>query len=462
MKLSKLALLAALITGSSAGANEGRQAYYQQTGNESGVARVSHCDCEDPVCGCEAPSGDAPSCDEQSCDDGCESSCDGGCDSMSGCGFGSCLDGIGCCDLGEPWTLFKQPRLGLTIGGWTDIGYHTSNNAGGGILGAGGAPSNFNNYDSRVQLQQQWLYAERIADGSSGLGFGGRVDYIYGTDAQDTQSFGIANNHWDNTWDRGAVTAGYGHAMPQLYGEVAYGKTSVKIGHFFTIIGNEVVQATGNFFYSRQFTFYNSEPFTHTGALATHALNDETTIYGGYVMGWDSGFEDNGDSYLGGIKRQVTEDFSVLYTTALGRFNDDANSTNARERGQIHNLIFTTALTDKLTNIIQLDYLDTNDDTGERVRLSKGVNAYFIYRLSDCIALGSRSEYYHWATGANVPTPINGSELFNQTIGVNYKPHANVTFRPEVRWVYDIDKVGVNENADYNQATFGMDAIFTF
>lgn len=125
--------------------------------------------------------------------------------------------------------------LGFNIGGWSNVGYHTANNN-----------NSFNNYADRVQLQQQWLYAEKVADGSDGIGFGARMDYVYGTDAPDTQSFGINNNHWDNNWNNGGI---YGHAIPQLYGEVAVGDLSVKAGHFFTIIGNGVVQATGNFFY---------------------------------------------------------------------------------------------------------------------------------------------------------------------------------------------------------------------
>ena len=179
-------------------------------------------------------------------------------------------------------------------------------------------------------------------------------------------------------------------------------------------------------------------------------------------MGWDSGFEDNGDSYIGGVKRQVSDNFSVLYTSAFGRFNDDAASTNALERGQIQNVIFTTALSDKLTNIIQLDYLDTKDELNNRVRLSHGINTYFIYRISDCVALGSRSEYYNWSTGGGPNAPVDGSELFNQTVGINYKPHANVTLRPEVRWINDIDQRGVNEGAAKNKTIFGMDAILTF
>ncbi len=340
------------------------------------------------------------------------------------------------------------------------MAYHTSNNAGAGILGAGGAPSNFNNYADRVQLQQQWLYAERIADGSEGLGFGGRIDYLYGTDAPDTQSFGIANRHWDNSWDNGGA---YGHAIPQLYGEMAIGKLSIKAGHFFTIIGNEVVQATGNFFYSRQFTFYNAEPFTHTGVLSTYTVDEDTTIWNGYVTGWDSGFEDNGDSYISGFKRKLTDSTSMIYTNALGRFNDDSASANFGERGQIHSAIFTTSLTDKLTHLYQIDYLDTHNAAQATVRNTVGMNNYFIYALNDKWSLGSRTEWFNYTT-----QQVHNGDLYNQTFGVNYKPNSNLTFRPEIRTIWDKERIGVNETSPNtglpmpSMTVFGTDMIFTF
>ena len=455
MKLSKMALVAAIACGIHAGS-----AFGQQAGN--GIQKVSFadCDCGQPACGCEDPAA--------GCDASCDGACDGagGCDGASGCGSGcglglhGMLGGFDCDELDEPWTLFKGQPLGFTVGGWSNVGYHSSRNAGGGITN-GGAPANFNTYDNRVQLQQQWLYAEKVADGSNGLGFGGRIDYLYGTDAPDTQPFGIADDHFTNSWDNGGQ---YGHAIPQLYGEVAYNDTSVKFGHFFTIIGNEVVAATGNFFYSRQFTFYNAEPFTHTGVLATHQLNDDTTIYGGYVTGWDSGFKDNGDTFIGGIKRQFTDRFSLLYTTAIGRFNDDENSTNARERGSIHSFIATTQLTDKLTNLIQYDHLGTEDETGAIVRNTHGLNVYFIYQVNDRVALGSRSEYFNWSVdaGSTGRTAIDNANLFNQTYGVNYKVSSNLMVRPEGRWIWDYDRTGANEDNRREQFAFGMDAIYTF
>ncbi len=466
MKLTRLAFCAALASsfiGAAAQAQvknsrttartTGYSNYYAQSPSDAPV--VSGDSAPAPIVAGETQTAQAPAVDK-SMSYIAPAACSGSCD--IGCGPTSCDDA---CDAAgsEAWKLFQCPILGFNIGGWSQVAYHTSNNAGPGILL--GAPANFNNYGDRVQLQQQWLYAERIADGSEGLGLGGRIDYIYGTDGPDTQSFGIANRSWDNPWDHGGA---YGNAIPQLYGEVAMGNLSVKVGHFFTIIGNEVVQATGNFFYSRQFTFYNAEPFTHTGVLSTYTVDEDTVFWNGYVMGWDSGFEDNGDAYISGFKRKLTCATSLVYTNALGRFNDDAASVNNGERGQIHSGILTTSLTDKLTHILQADYLATHN-TAIQVRNTVGLNNYFIYALNDKWSLGSRSEWFNFTSGT---ANIHNADLYNQTFGVNYKPNSNLTFRPEVRWVWDKEQLGANEISPNDglplpsQATFGTDMIFTF
>ncbi|NND96089.1 MAG: outer membrane beta-barrel protein, partial [Pirellulaceae bacterium] len=245
----------------SAASAQSQQAPYQPAGiQQNNVAQVNCC--AGPVCGCEVtcaapptcsappPCPPAPACGcEMACPPGaccaeptcaaptyaapgcgCEYSCDGGCDSGcfggggcaigsclggggGGCGLGSCLGGD-CC-LGDPYTLFGEYE-GLSVGGWVSIGYHNK-----------ALPFLFNSHPDQINVHQTWLYAEKVADGSCGLGLGGRIDYVYGVDAQDTQAFGIDDDHWDNAWDHGI----YGSAMPQLYVEAAYGNTSVKFGH---------------------------------------------------------------------------------------------------------------------------------------------------------------------------------------------------------------------------------------
>ena len=401
-------------------------------------------------------------CGKGACDGGCGGSACGGsacggsaCGSGaggSGCGSGGLL-GLGLlgggCKIGDPWKLAPNGIGGFKFGGWTSVGYHSKAN-----------PNSFNTYPRRVQLGQQWFWAEKVADGSEGLGFGARADYIYGTDGPDTQAFGIANNHWDNTWDNGSDGAGnsnlgYGHAMPQLYGEAAMGDLSVKVGHFFTICGNEVVQATGNFFYSRQFTFYNAEPFTHTGALSTYNLDADTQLYNGYVMGWDSGFDDNGDSYLGGFRKKLNDTFTFFYSTCLGRFNKTSG-----ENGGLQNVILTASLTEKLTYISQTDVLYTHNNSGTTQRNTFGNINYLIYKVNDCVSVGQRFEWFNFG-GAGFNN-VKNDDNFNYTTGINYRRNANLTLRPEVRWVWDRQRFGFNENNASQQVAAGGDILFTF
>ena len=457
MKLGKWALLAAIAGGiSSVG-----------TSAIAGEIQQVSCGCTDPVCGCEpvCDMGCEPECGCEEAIACCDSSCDSGCDSC-GCGTGGCFDGLcglgglgGDCCHGDPWQLFGSYG-GIDVGGWASVGYHTA------------ALPLFNSRPDDVQLHQAWLYAEKALDTSCGFDYGGRIDYIYGTDGPDTQAFGIANDHWDNDFDNGND---YGHAIPQLYGEVGYGDLSVKLGHFYTIIGYEVVGAPGNFFYSHAYTFYNSEPFTHTGALATYNATDDVTLWGGYVLGWDSGFEDNGDAFLGGVSTSLTDDLTLIYTTVAGRFSDgnqnrllggDINDPvndppifGGGENGYMQSIVADWAVTDNLNYVFQSDFIDTEDFAGAQVRETVGINQYLFYTFSDCWAVGNRFEWYNSEAGV-----YNGNnDIYAYTAGVNYAPTANFTLRPEVRWDFvDGDPTDILEDSDDDQFTFGMDGVFTF
>ena len=442
MKLTKLALVAALACGTFAG-----NAFADQANDIELVSccEEASCDCGEPACGCEMPS----------C--GCDMGCDGGCDSCgcdAGCGLGLLDCVTGDCCLGDPYTLFGDLGNGWSIGGWASLGYHSK------------AIPIFNDRPDELNLHQAWLYAEKAIDTSCGFDIGGRIDYLYGIDAQNTQAFGIDNDHWDNDWDNGE----YGHALPQAYVEAGYGDLSVKVGHFYTIIGWEVVPATGNFFYSHAYTFNNSEPFTHTGALATYNASDDLTVWGGYTMGWDSGFEDNGDNFLGGISMGLTDDLTLTYATSIGVFNE---TSGINEQGYMHSIVADYALTDSLQYIIQSDVLSTElggnagQFTGLDFRQTFGINQYLIKTLSDCWAVGARFEWYNVDNLDGEATVDPSAPVFSEgdvyalTLGVNHKPHANVTIRPEIRFDWDDDGVVGLEDGD-DQTTFGIDTVFTF
>jgi hypothetical protein len=332
----------------------------------------------------------------------------------------------------EAVTLFSGENChGISAGGWTQIGYHTNQTP---LSVARNDALAFNDHADRLNLHQQWLWLEKALSGNECCwDWGFRMDIMYGTDAAKTQSFG--GTGWDAApeWDRGG---GYGWAMPQLYGELGYGDFSVKFGHFYTLVGYEVVTAPDNFFYSHALTMFNSEPFTHTGAIVTYGASDSMEVYAGWTAGWDTGFEsvNGGSSFLGGFGYTVSDNLSVTYIATAGNFG--AIGTDAYS----HSVVADLSLTDKLNYVLQSDYKRV-DSTGDD---DVGINQYLLYSLSDCLGVGARLEW--WKDDGNSHNAV--------TAGINYRPHANLVFRPEIR--HDWDPVA------FDQTTFGMDAILVY
>ena len=385
---------------------------------------------------------------------GCNSgSCGGGC----GLGNGGGLSGINlgyrdkarqvlnplCCDLGDPWTLSGflhgdcEPTI--NIGGWLQSGYHSESN------------DLFNNRPDDINLHQAWLYAEKSITDDSPFGF--RADLVYGIDGADTQAFGNNPGEWDfqNGFDHGRQS----WAIPQLYGEVQLGEWNVKGGHFYTLIGYEVVTAPDNFFYSHAITFFNTEPFTHTGVVASRDIGEDITFYGGWTAGWDTGFDQfgGGSNWLGGASFQLTENSSLTYISTAGDFG--ARGSDAYS----HSFVYDTQLSDKLNWVVQSDMLRVNE-TGED---NVGLNQYLLYTVNDCLGFGLRAEWWkgdvltgYAPHGGDVANSSNGSlSYYDVTFGMNVRASANTILRPEIRYDW-------SPAADYEQAIFGIDAITTF
>lgn len=362
------------------------------------------------------------------------------------CSMGSCFSE----PLGDPWTLNSvlwddcaDPCY--TIGGWTQFGYTNKSD---GV---------FNTRPDKLNLQQAWIYVEKIADGSNGIGFGGRIDALYGLDADNTQSYGNRPGKYDfsDNFDHGQ----FGYAIPQAYGQVAYDDLSVKVGHFYTLQGYEVVAATGNFFYSHGLSHNFMEPFTHTGAVATYKVDDSMELYGGYVLGWDSGFDQfrGGSAWHGGFKVSPMDNMAFVYTSTAGNLGWIGD-------GYSQSIVVTTNVTDELTSVIGGDLVHTNRQVlfGPAIapvtgNTFNGVSAYnyLLYKLSDRTGVGMRNE---WAK-------FDGVSYHTFTAGLNFKPQANVTIRPEYRYQYS--PAGDNNRNNplgipVNEGILGVDAVVTF
>jgi hypothetical protein len=291
---------------------------------------------------------------------------------------------------------------------------------------------------------------------------------VIGADGPDTQAFG--DGSWDFGWNSGGE---YGSAIPQLYGEVAYNDVNIKIGHFYTIMGYEVVQAPGNFFYSHAYTMTYGEPFTHTGLLAEYAYDCNTTLFGGYTMGWDSGFDNlfKANTFLGGIRRQINDDVSVTYTVNFGDYGNGIGPVGNLGDIFMHSLVVDVQLTDRVNYVFLHDLAMNRVDGPASNAEWYGVTQYLFYTINDCWKAGFRFEWFDDADGRRISTVNNGFNdlhFFDAAVGLNWTPTANILIRPELRFDWatshsdgDFNDVYLNNLKD-NLTTAAIDFTFLF
>ncbi|MBS1213136.1 MAG: hypothetical protein H6R26_1753 [Proteobacteria bacterium] len=195
--------------------------------------------------------------------------------------------------LSDQWGL---SRFGIDVGGWATVGItHNFDDPKDGM----NTPVSFNYRANELDLHQLNLFVERPVDAKSGrFDFGGRFDFMLGTDAPYTQATG----HWDDDLISESNLRFYDIALPQAYVEIGtpWGNgLTAKLGHFYSIIGYESVPSPPNFFYSHSYSM-KSSPFTHTGVLLSYPVRENFVLYSGAVTGADNVDHDFGAwSYLG-------------------------------------------------------------------------------------------------------------------------------------------------------------------
>lgn len=400
-------------------------------------------------------------------------------------------------------------KRGISTYGWFDVGIG-ANNWGSPFNG----PITFNDRNWQGQMNQLYLVNEKVLNTEDGgLDWGGRVDLLYGTDYIYTTARGLDGNLFNRPNQYGVTGApswasskDYGLAMPQLYGELGYGDHAVKFGHFYTIIGYEVVPAIGNFFYTHAYTMQYGEPFTHTGILDTWKVNDQMTVYAGITNGWDN-FSDpinilgpaanpgypganSNAAFLGGVTFKNSDETQALtVTTSSG--NEAGDFVNLIGNRSIISTVYTNEINDKITYVFQNDNGWQFNAGALAIPLASGrgqagtaqwygINQYLFYNISETLVGGLRLEWFRDNNGYRVFNPIRNywvggpwqggyqGNFWQMTWGLNWKPTTNWIIRPELRYDwYSPDQAGTplpfgRSNDQYGQLYGGCDAIWQF
>jgi hypothetical protein len=362
-------------------------------------------------------------------------------------------------------------KRGINTYGWVDVGIG-ANNWGSSFNG----PITFDDRNWQGTMNQLYLVNEKTL--GEDFGWAGRVDLLYGTDflyttAQGLDAYrggyvdalGLAGPRWYSS-------KYYGLAMPQLYAELGREDLSVKFGHFYTLIGYEVVPAIGNFFYTHAYTMQYGEPFTHTGVLGQWVANDQLTVIGGVTNGWDNwdnawdqslvanpaypGSNSNA-AFLGAVTFSSSDE-----TQALTIANSSGNELNDPVgyfvgNRSITSVVYTNEFSDKLTYVYQSDIgysFNANpayQTMGQQANTAfwYGVNQYVFWNFTDYLIGGLRLEWFRDNNGTRVVSGLRNSlfdpagngyaggfagNFWAMTWGLNYLIGNNLVIRPELRY----------------------------
>jgi hypothetical protein len=404
----------------------------------------------------ERPAGNGPAAGGAACLAG-DGSCGGDWCEGSGCGS-QCRGGGDPAEDEEPsWHLFSWSRLddaGLRIRGWIDQGFTWNFDS---PTNRFSGPVTFNDRSNEYQMNQLYLIAERkTRNGGWGFDWGGRVDFLWGTDSR----FLVANG-LETTWNESRRF--YGAALPQLYADFAYDDLTLRIGHFYNIMDFESPMAPENFFYSHSYSFQYGEPLTFTGILGAFKINDCWSVRAGVHRGWNQWEDNNGEAgFLFGATWTSPDD-NTLISFGITLSNEQVDRPS-------HMTAYSIVLSHRFNDRLRYAFEhNAGQETNAVPRPAGGfadaewfsfVN-YLFYDLGPCWSAGARYEWFGDSDGtrviglgapkgfpwAGIPAHWNEAAL-----GLRYRPNNNVALRSELRFDW-ADPIGLTPLKPFDHLT---------
>ena len=353
----------------------------------------------------------------------------------------------------------------IEFGGWVHGGATFNPSQANGFNG----PVAFADQANRFQLNQFNLFLQRtVVSETKKWDFGGRFDFLFGTDAIYAQAFGVPTfdvNSGEplnrNNWDLHiccSSTRTYGIALPQAYLEahVPIGKNglNLKLGHFYSPTGFETVPAPDNFFYTRAYSFNAGEPFTHTGLQANYTVNNNwavsaSAVTGSATGGWDGGWNRQLGNWGSVSGITWTSDDRATSLNVTGTYSEA--SVRSNEAWGMYNIVFQHRINPKTLLVLHHVHgfadgvLLNNLKYTNVVKDAKwtGLVMHLYYDLTENLSVGARGEWFRDRDGFRNPSPFRVAAATNLVNGVpvSYAGNlSNVTITP----------------ADYYSATIGM------
>lgn len=338
-----------------------------------------------------------------------------------------------CCGSGAAFGPNSRRHGGLPLGigweGWIAQGVTLNTRS---PRNRSNLPVTFNDGSNEYQMNQLYLIAERAVRDDA-WSVGGRIDLLYGTDHRYTMARGLETDRdMGPKWNSGD----YGLAIPQLYMEafapIGPG-VSVKMGHFYTILGYESVPAPANFFYSHAYAMQYGEPFTHTGLLAASDIGP-LKLQAGLTRGWNN-WESNSDDcgFLGSLG-WVSPDERTSLSFAIHTGREEGPLAPATNSRTTYSLVFTRNLHGPWSYVLQHDLGVDQDAMLDGTDANwYGLKMYLFREIREHWKFGYRFEWFCDRDGTRVITG-QAADYYQMSWGLNYSPSDRLRIRPSLRW----------------------------
>jgi len=372
----------------------------------------------------------------------------------------------------------------ITISGFVEGGYTVSASKPPGDLILGRFQDT---KDNSIVLDQFDIAVDRPVDyGAAATNhtwdIGGHAEFVYGWDAGLFHSSGLL----DNPAVPGVTNGTYrSRTSPENQADILQAYLDfalpvgtglrVRAGKFVTLLGYEGIGPTSNPFYSHSYLFSFAVPLTQTGIETEYALNSDIKFDAGITRGWSQTFKDNNGEpdFLGNVTYTPQEsDFLKKWKAVLAlSFGPQATHDN-HDYWTVADFQLTYQATGdgaapgSLLYALNADYGDAPHALPTSSGQWYGAAGYVQYIATTVFTINGRIEWYDDANGFTLGTG-SATDVYEATLGLKITPFPddnigkNFALRPEIRYDYS-SKDFFNGGTKHQQATFGIDAYFTF
>ena len=394
-------------------------------------------------------------------------------------------------------------RYDINVYGWIEGSYtynfdnpprtpSTAANPSANHLGRLNIGRQFDIEDEDFLVNQLDLTVERKVDLTSHqFEVGGRIDFLYGTDARFIHSNGMFD---DVGYPNGPQ---YQFDIPQLYADIAVpvgNGLRIRVGKFEFF---KPIDPNASAFYSHTFLYSaggqsssdprvqsllagSALPFTLTGVSGFYPVNKQLSVELGISRGWDQSLEDNNGAIdaFGRINYALSGRTKLSFAFVSG---PEVNFDNSHYR-TVGDLSLVHTVNDQLAVLFDAVYgvqarpgtfivpavnPVTHQDASFPVSSDahwEGISGNVVYRVNKYVSAAGRLEWYRDEEGF---TTGQHQTLYEATVGLTISPFpdsangAGFKVRPELRYDY-CDHRYFEFLTRHHQLTAAVDAIYNF